>query len=168
MLETHNRSQMMHNTFSATNRPWVESHAPQKHAGMLAATAWLEARGLRTRTGADWDVAIALDVSELPASPCIKNPADSRFHIAISAAEWGFFFCHRGRASWIRVKDVPFVNECDDHRLVQEVPPLRDLGRLIQTVERRNGILFRRLRASVRTNLVDAEPQIRGWIAAVL
>jgi hypothetical protein len=159
---------MTHDTFSAINRRSVESHAPQKHAGMLAAAAWLQARGLRNRTGAGWDVAIALDVSNLPASPCIKNPADSRFHIAISAAEWGFFFCHRGRASWIRVTDVPFVNECDDHGLVHNVPPLRDLGRLIQTVERSNGILFRRLRASVRTNLVDAEPQIRGWIATAL
>jgi hypothetical protein len=159
---------MTQDTFSASHRRWVESYAPERHAGMLAANAWLEARGLRKRTGAGWNVAIALEVSDLPASPFIKKPADSRFHIAISAAEWGFFFCHRGRASWIRVTDVPFVHECDDHGLVHEVPPLRDLGRLVQTVEQRNGILFRRMRASVRTDLVDAEPQIRGWIATAL
>jgi hypothetical protein len=52
--------------------------------------------------------------------------------------------------------------------IAEVVPPLRDLGRLVQTVEQRNGILFLRMRASVRTNLVDAEPQIRGWIVTAL
>jgi hypothetical protein len=158
----------MHDTFSTNGRRWVETYPLEKPAGMLAATAWLEARGLCQPIGWGWDVAIALDVIAGPASPSMTNPGSSRFHVAISATEWGFFFSHRGRASWIRVTDVPFVNECDDHGLVHEVPPLRELGRLVQIVEGRNGISFRRKHASVRSNLIDAELAIRGWIVTAL
>jgi hypothetical protein len=155
-------------SFERQRRPRATPYATEKHAGALAATAWLAACGLRAPAATTWDVAIALDIVNRPASPYATSPADTRFHIAISTAEWGFYFCQRGRVSWIRVTDVPFVNERDDHGLLRQVPPLRDLGWLIQTLELRNSITFRRTLASVRTNLVDAEIGIRSWITTAL
>ena len=64
----------------------------------------------------------------------------ARFHLAISSTEWGFVLCHAGWTSWIRVTDVPFVHERDDFRLLNQVPPLRDMGSLVQLVEDRYDI----------------------------
>jgi hypothetical protein len=149
---------------------WSETFSPfsrQRHAGALAAGAWLAARGLARPPGG-WDVAIAVEVFDRPASPSLTNPAEARFELAISSTEWGFLFCHRGRLSWIRVTDVPYVHDRDDHELLRRVPPLRDVGSLVRSVEHRSAINFRRQHASISTNLPGAEPAIRAWVAAAL
>jgi hypothetical protein len=148
--------------------PTFSRFSQQRHAGALASQAWLTARGLQPPIGAAWDIAIALEVFDRPASPSLTNPAASRFHLAISSTEWGFLFCHRGRISWIRVTDVPYVHDRDEHALLRRVPALRDVGTLIRTIERTSAIHFRRNHASVCTSLDGAEPAIRTWITAAL
>ena len=74
------------------------------------------------------------------------------------------FFCHDGRASWIRVTDLAFVHGRDEHELLGIVPPLRDISLLLRELERRFEIPFLRKYASIRTNLANAEPHIRAWI----
>jgi hypothetical protein len=147
---------------------WSESSSPlsrQRHAGALAGSAWLAARGL-TRPPGGWDVAIALEVFDRPARLSLTNPAEARFELAISSTEWGFLCCHRGRLSWIRVTDVPYVHDRDDLELLRRVPPLRDVGSLVRAIERRSAINFRRQHASISTSLPGAEPAIRAWITA--
>jgi hypothetical protein len=151
-------------TWSSTYSPF----SPERHAGALAAHAWLMARGLPRPIGGGWDVAIALEVADRPAPPSLTNPAESRFHLSISSTEWGFLFCHRGRVSWIRVTDVPYIHDRDDHGLLGRVPPLRDVGALVHAIEHKSAIRFRRDHASVRTNLAGAEPGLRAWITAAL
>ena len=143
-------------------------HAFERRAGALAAAAWLRDRRLRAPAGGAWDVTIALEVCGRPAQPSTTNLGDSRFELAITASAWAFLFRHRGLGSGIRVTDVAAVNERDDYELLRRVPPLRDMGSLIRTFERRHAITFRREHACVRTSLVDAEPQIRAWIAEAL
>ena len=142
-------------------------YTKERHAGALAASAWLSARGLREPPRQAWDVMIALDVVDHPASPTVTSATDSRFHIAIAAGEWGFFFCHRGKVSWIRVTDVPFINERDEYGLIERTPPLRDLGAIVRELETKFQLAFRREHASIRTNLPEAEGAIRRWLASV-
>jgi hypothetical protein len=144
------------------------SHAGRRNAGALAANLWLSARNVSTPRDARWTVAVALEVVDRAARPTAGGPDDSRFQIAISSSEWGFLFGHRGRVSRIRVTDVPHVQERDDHKLLPRVPPLRDLGSLIRWLEREHGLAFRRAHAFVGTDLADAEPRIRTWIATAL
>jgi hypothetical protein len=68
------------------------------------------------------------------------------------------------QTSWIRVTDLPFINERDDHALLRLVPPLRELGSLIELLEDRHGLGFRRDEALIRTTLPNAESSIRIWI----
>jgi hypothetical protein len=143
-------------------------YAKERHAGALAASAWLSARGLRAPAKGAWDVTIALDVVDRAASPTVTSATDSRFHIAIAGSEWGFFFCHRGKVSWIRITDVPFINERDEYALLERTPPLRDLGSLVQALEEKYELTFKRRHASIRTNLPEAEQTIRIWLAAAI
>jgi hypothetical protein len=135
-------------------------------AATLATTAWLEARGLIAP--ARWTVSIALDARPRPARHEFDANVDTRFHISMSRDEWGFFFCHAGQASWIRVTDVPAVFERDEYGLIAEVPPLRDLGSLVQALEERYELRFHRQHASIRTNIPAAEATIRIWVAAAI
>lgn len=103
-----------------------------------------------------------------PARVDFDERVDSRFHIDIYAVEWGFFFCHGGRASWIRVTDIPFVHGRDDFQLLSSVVTLPDIGSMLRTVEARHGLVFQRKHALVRTNLPStSEPAIRRWIEAL-
>ena len=139
-----------------------------RHAGALAASSWLSGRALGVAPYARWEVSIALDVIDEKASARFQDTSDTRFHIAISSNEWGFFFCHHSRISWIRVTDVPFVHERDDYALLPSVPPLRDLGKLVQLLEERYRFRFRREHAAIRSTIPDAEENIRIWVVAAL
>ena len=131
--------------------------------GSRAAFAWLASQRLPA-PNARWHVAIGLDVRDEPAPATFDEAVDTRFHIEIYAEEWGFFFCHQGRASWIRVTDQPFVHIRDDYRLLASTPKLDNIGTLLRTVESQHAIRFRREHAFVSTSLVSAEPTIRAWV----
>lgn len=149
-------------------RPKRDSHTPTRSAGAMAANLWLSARNLPAPRDPGWTVAIALDVVDQAAGPTGSGPLDTRFQIAISSEEWGLLFRHRRRVSRIRVTDVAFVQERDEHELLPHLPPLRDVGSLVRWVEHEHGLVFHRKHAFVGTDLVGAEPRIRTWIASSL
>ena len=136
-------------------------------AGALAAAAWLRQRNLSATHSMRWHIEIAMDTSAAPAQSEYDERRASRFHIDIYSEEWGVFFCHGGRSSWIRVTDIPFVHVRDDFALLGITPALKDLGALLRLVEQRNVIRFQRHLALVRTNLVSAEPTIRRWLESL-
>ncbi len=108
---------------------------------------------------------MGLDDSPLP--PEFDEATASRFHLDLYSEEWGLFFCHGGKASWVRITDLAFVHGRDEHALLSIVPSLRDIGVLIRELERRHAIQFQRKHAVVRTNLANAEPAIRAWLATL-
>jgi hypothetical protein len=112
-----------------------------------------------------WHVEIAMDVVDGPAPQEFDDRAATRFHIDLYAEEWGVFFCHAGRSSWIRVTDIAFVHGRDDFGLLIRVPPLKDVGVLLRHLEHTHGVHLRRQDALIRTNLTQAEPAIRRWLA---
>lgn len=132
-------------------------------AGSAAASTWLAEQGLPARA-TRWHVAIGLDVRDIPAPVLFDESVDSRFHIEIYTEEWGYFFCHRGRSSWIRITDAPFVHLRDDFGLLASTTDLKRIGSQLRSVEHQFGLDFRRDLAFVNTNLANAEPAIRQWI----
>lgn len=142
------------------------TYGTEQSAATLATGAWLSARGLLAPPR--WTVSIALDSRDVPAEHEFDATRDTRFHLSIAKDEWGFFFCHLGKASWIRVTDVARVFERDDYELVKQVPPLRDLGALVQKLEEQYSIRFHRQHASIRTNIAGATSTIRIWVAAAI
>jgi len=130
------------------------------HTGPLAAAAWLAARELSTRDPR-WSVDIVLDAA--PAATFEPHDASTRFHIEIYSEEWGYSFRHQRRTSWIRVTDIPFVHGRDDHQLLIDTPKLREIGKLVRTLERRYRIALRQHPPLIRTSLPNAEAVIRGW-----
>jgi hypothetical protein len=114
-----------------------------------------------------WYVAIGLDITDEPAQATFDESADSRFHIEIYSEEWGFFFCHAGRASWIRITDLAFVHMRDDYGLLAAAPALPEIGSLLRRLESEHGLQFRRELAYVHTNLINAEPSIRAWVQSL-
>lgn len=145
----------------------MTARASWSSAGALAAASWLRQRGVPTTLATRWHVEIAMDTSDAPALPDYDERRATRFHIDIYSEEWGVFFCHGGRASWIRVTDIPFVHVCDQFSLLGVTPALKDIGGLLRLVEQRNVIRFQRHLALVRTNLVGAEPAIRRWLESL-
>ncbi|MGE5181866.1 MAG: hypothetical protein ACM31C_07380 [Acidobacteriota bacterium] len=81
--------------------------------------------------------------------------------------EWGVFFCHGSRASWIRVTDQPFVHGRDDHALLGELPELHQIGHLLRSLEERYGLQFRREQALVRTNFGAGQKAVRDWLGSL-
>lgn len=144
----------------------VLDYAQARPAGALAAGVWLAARRL-VAPDARWEISIALDVAAVEAPARFRDTADSRFHIAIAWSEWGFYFCHHSRASWIRVTDIPFIHERDDYGLLPRVPPLRELGKLMGAIEQRFRFRFRRAHATIRSTIPGAEPAVRAWLEAL-
>ena len=114
-----------------------------------------------------WHVEIALDVVDGPAPVEFDERTATRFHIDLYSEEWGVFFCHAGRSSWVRVTDIAFVHGRDDFGLLAEMPALPDLGAWLRRLEQQHGVVFQRAFARVRTNLANAEPVIRRWIASL-
>ena len=150
--------------------PWLpvaNSHDTSTTAGVLAARSWLTARGLTANGLLRWHAEILLDVVDQPAREAYDERTDTRFRIDIYSEEWGFFFCHGGRASWIRVTDIPFVHGRDDFHLLEVTPALRDVGHFLRSLEHQHGIRFRRRNAVVHTNVPGAEASIRRWIESL-
>lgn len=134
-------------------------------AGASAAHSWLESLGLHPPPGAlRWHAEISLDVIDGPARAEFDEHVDTRFHIDLYSEEWGFFFCHAGRVSWIRVTDIPFVHGRDDHQLLTQTPSLAAIGELIRRLETKHGVRFNRQHAIIRTNIAAAEPIVRRWL----
>ena len=133
--------------------------------GGQAAVGWLRARSISTPpTTLRWHVEIAMGLEPAPPPSDFDETKTSRFHLDVYSEEWGVFFCHGGKASWIRVTDLAFVHGRDDHELLAIVPPLRDIASLLRELERRHGIRYQREHATIRTNLANAEPAIRAWL----
>src|SRR5437870_5253602 len=101
------------------------------NAGMRASAGWLSDRNVTQPPSLQrWHVEISLATLDAPAPVNYDDRVDSRFHIDIYSEEWGFFFCHGGKASWIRITDIPFVHGRDDFRLLGQTPSLADVGAL--------------------------------------
>lgn len=135
--------------------------------GMRAASRWLSDRNLNATSLKRWHVEVSLATLDGPAPTNYDDRVDSRFHVDIYSEEWGFFFCHGGRASWIRVTDIPFVHGHDDFGLLARTSALGDIGGLLRAVEKQHGLAFKRNHALVRTNIASAESSIRAWIATL-
>ena len=131
-----------------------------KLIGPRATAAWLSARGLYVPPVQAWEVTILMDAD--PGDP----PA--QLNIALDSLEWGFMFAFDKRMSWIRVATAPAVHEWDDFGLVDVTPPLRNLATLVQMIEDRFEIRFRRAEAKIRTNIENSEDKIRVWTVASL
>lgn len=136
--------------------------------GASAAASWFAARRLSsTPSILRWHVEIALDAVEAPAPVEFDERTATRFHVDIYSEEWGVFFCHGGRSSWIRVTDIAFVHGRDDFGLLTAMPSLHDVGSLVRKLEQHHGVQLQRQHAAIRTNLSGAEPAIRRWIATL-
>ena len=146
--------------------PSTASGAPRSShstAGHLAAAVWLSARGLWA-PGTAWDVEIGFDVHARPAAIQFDAKRDSRFQLHIYAEEWGFQFCHAGRASWIRITDVAFVHGADEHHLLSSTPPLKSIATFLRALETKHDLNFNRGQAAIATTIPDAELPIRNWL----
>lgn len=136
--------------------------------GAAAAYRWLEGLGLNAPPGTlRWHAEISLDVIDAPARIDFDERADTRFHIDIYSEEWGFFFSHAGRVSWIRVTDIPFVHGRDEHQLLAQTPSLEEIGGLLRRLEGMHNVRFYRQHAIIRTNIVAAEPVLRRWLTTL-
>lgn len=133
-------------------------------AGKLAAQTWIRARLLHAPAAPRWHVEMSLDVRDAPTQLEFDEVIETRLRIEVFSEEWGVFFCHLGQASWIRVTDVAFVHGRDDFNLLPLVPPLKDLGTLLKTIERKHSLRFRREHAYVRTNVPRAEAAAKQWL----
>ena len=136
------------------------------HTGPLASAAWLVARGLLPN-GPRWYVTLAFDVDEAATFEELDLQTSTRFQIEIFSEEWGFRFCHRGRISWIRITDIPFVHGRDDYALLRETPALRNIGTLMRAQERLHDVAFARYRPLIQTSLVGADHTLREWAATL-
>ena len=133
-------------------------------SGMRAASTWLGDRGIDTPSLKRWHVEVSLSTLDTNAPVNYDDRVDTRFHVDIYSEEWGFFFCHGGRASWIRVTDIAFVHGRDDFRLLGQTPALQEIGAMLRTLENHHQLSFRRKLALVRTNIAGSEVAIRSWV----
>jgi hypothetical protein len=157
-----------HDVFPAHLRPSASGGgALASSVGARASAEWLADRHLVAPAGQRWHVEIALDVRDEPAPREFDEATATRFHLDIYLEEWGVFFCHGGRSSWIRVTDLAFVHGRDDFQLLGVTPQLRDIGALLRRLERLHAIRFQRQHADIRTNFANVEPAIRGWLATL-
>jgi hypothetical protein len=135
--------------------------------GMYASHQWVVARGLTPPALKRWHATILLGIEDRPPELEIDERHDTRFRIELYSEEWGYFFCHGGRSSWIRVTDIPFVHGRDDFHLLPLTPTLPDLGQLLRRLEASHEIEFRREHAAFSTNLDNAEAELRRWVRAL-
>jgi len=105
-----------------------------------------------------------MDVVPTPPVTDFDETTASRFHLDMYSEEWGMFFCHRGKSSWIRVTDIPFVHTRDDFSLLAITPALKEVGALVRKLEQMHDLKFRRDLALVRSNIAGAEPRARAWL----
>lgn len=166
-MEERARSRTIRPRPDATDRTVATGQGSSTTAGMLAARTWLTARSLTAPTLTRWHATVSLGITDQRPTVELDERVDTRFRIEIYSEEWGYFFCHGGRASWIRVTDIPFVHGRDDFQLLAATPALKDLGQLLRRVEKQHGLRFRRDHALVRTNLAHAELEIRRWVLSL-
>ena len=138
-----------------------------KTAGALAASAWLRTIGHTPPTLQRWNVEVLLGLAQSRPSTDYDDKTETRFHISIYSEEWGVFVCHQGRASWIRVTDVPFVHVRDDFKLLSTFPALKDVGGLLRKLETQLAVRFARDHAAIHTNLPAIERDVRRWVASL-
>lgn len=137
--------------------------------GQKTAAVWLRARGVEPPPGDKrWYVEIAMGLARERPPTDFDEATATRLHISIYSEEWGVYFCHRGRSSWIRVTDLPFVHGRDDYKLLTMLPAsLIDFGSFMRRLESSEHIRFERAHASIKTNLDSIEPAVRGWLLAL-
>jgi hypothetical protein len=150
----------------SAQRPVASAHpigTPNKglspNTGPLASAAWLVTRGLVSREPR-WYVEVTIPTSQMRAD----EDTGTALRFELYSEEWGFWFRHDDKVSWIRVTDVPFVHGRDDHGLLAQTPALKNLGWLVSELERRFQVSFVREAAMIRTSLFGAEPTIREWL----
>lgn len=136
-------------------------------AGKLAARTWLESLVLTPPERRPWYVEITLGVDEAMPALAFDVATETRLRLEIYAEEWGVFFCHRGRMSWVRVTDLPFVHGHDDFNLAPITPPLRNIGELVRSIESAQRLRFDRGLALVRSNVPGADAALRPWLDAL-
>lgn len=141
------------------------SKADVRPLGAAGSTGWLHSLGHSPPTQTRWSVEIALDVAPEPAPFEWDDASATRFHVDVYSDEWGFYVCHAGRSSWIRVTDIAFVHGRDDFQLLKRTPSLDAIGALVRELEEAHGIRFQRHHAAIRTNLPKIEASVRAWIA---
>lgn len=145
----------------------ASGHSGSTTAGKLAAEGWLRARLVSPPALTPWHVEISLGVLHGTPTAAFDERTDTRLRIEIYSDEWGIFFCHQGKTSWIRVTDIAFVHGRDDFSLLAQLPPLKDLGSLVRSLERQHALAFRREHALVRTNVPGAEAAVRSWLRSL-
>ena len=153
----------------SAQRPVASSHpigTPNKglspNTGPLASAAWLVTQGLISHEPR-WFVEVTIGTS---AEGRHDDDAATLLRLELYSEEWGYWFRHDAKVSWIRVTDVPFVHGRDDHSLLPETPKLKNLGQIVRTLEGRFDVQFALEHARIRTSLSDAEPTIRGWLGS--
>jgi hypothetical protein len=127
------------------------------NTGPLATSSWLVARALLPGDPR-WFVELVFEIA---------GEATTVFQLEIYAEEWGYQFHHDGKASWIRVTDIPFVHGQDEHALLRETPKLHDIGRLFRTLDTRFGLGLSGCIPTVRTNIRGAEPIVLEWVRSL-
>jgi len=133
---------------------------------VIAVGAWLSSRGLVPPVNQPWSIELAFAVSDGRAM-ITTGAVGTSFQLRVHADEWQYSFCHAGRVSAIRVADVPGVIDRDDHQLLAQTPPLKDVGQLVRKLEQRYGIYFQRRHASCRSTLPGAEPVVLAWATSL-
>jgi hypothetical protein len=133
--------------------------------GASDAATWLRNLDIDTPGRDRWHVEISMGLAAEPPPAEFDAATATRFHLNLYNDEWGIYFCHGGKASWIRVTDLAFVHGRDDFGLLSVTPPLKDIGALLRRLEQAHGLRFQRPHASIATNLPSAEPAIRSWLA---
>jgi hypothetical protein len=143
------------------------SSANTSTAGRLASAAWLADRRITPANRLRWEVEIALDVESRLAGFEFSDTTATRFHLNVYSEEWGYFFCHGSRASWIRITDIPFIHGRDDFQLLAATPPLRSIASLIRSLEHQFAIRFQRDHAAIRSDIVGADVALGLWVATL-
>ena len=138
-----------------------------KTAGALASSAWMRTIGQAPPTTPRWNVEVLLGIAQKRPSTEYDETTETRFHISIYSEEWGVFVCHGGRASWVRVTDIPFVHGRDDFNLLPTFPPLKDVGGLLRRFEMQLALHFTREHATIHTNLPSIEQAVRRWAVSL-
>jgi hypothetical protein len=140
-----------------------------KTLGAGEAVAWMRALdAANPPTHERWYAEIVMSLANERPPTDFDESIATRLHINIYSEEWGVYFCHRARSSWIRVTDIAFVHGRDDFELFRFVPTsLAQLGTFVRRIESTEGIRFERAHASIKTNIERAEPGIRRWLASL-
>lgn len=147
---------------------WLPTNGPSSDGvGPRSTSSWLRAQGGHDAGVWSWHCEIQMDIARHRPLAEFDHSSATRFHLDLYREEWGLFFCHRGRASWIRVTDIAFVHQRDDFGLLAHVPQLGDVGFLLRRLEASHGIHFQRAHAAIRTNVPSLETRARSWVTTL-